>query len=126
MHERNSEAVVSEVRECFERYERALVEGDLETMTASFASDDDLVRFGIADEQRGPEQLAAWRASQPALPASRTLSNTVVSTFGGDVAVVTTHFRYPERNLLGRQSQTWLKRDGRWRIVHAHVSEIAS
>ena len=35
-----------------------------------------------------------------------------------------TEFRYPGRPFVGRQSQTWLRTDGCWRIAHAHASEI--
>jgi hypothetical protein len=92
-------------------------------MAAAFEPSPDTVRFGIADRQRGPEQLAAWRAAQPPLPAGRTLFETVIRTFGDDFGVVTTCFRYPGGPLIGRQSQTWVRTD-RWRIVSAHVSEV--
>jgi len=122
---RNDPEVVAEVREAFLAYEKALVEGDLTTMAASFDDASDLVRFGINDEERGPDELAAWRAAQGPHRPGRTLANTVVATFGHDVAVVSTTFSYPGRAWRGRQSQTWLRRGDRWIIVHAHVSEIA-
>ena len=64
------------------------------------------------------------RAANGAVPAGRSLSETVIATYGTDLAVVSTLFRYPNRQFLGRQSQTWLREDDVWRIVHAHVSEI--
>lgn len=116
--------VAAEVTQCFLDYESALVRGDVAAMTAIFDDGADLVRFGIADMQRGPEELAAWRACQAPLPPGRTLRDTVVSTFGDDAAVVTTLFSYPGRPKLGRQSQTWIRYASAWRIVHAHVSEV--
>jgi ketosteroid isomerase-like protein len=123
MSEGESE-VVAEVTRCFTEYESALVRGDVAAMTASFSDRADLVRFGIADMQRGPSELTAWRERQPPLPPGRTLHDTVVSTFGDDAAVVTTLFSYPGRPKLGRQSQTWIRYGTTWRIVHAHVSEV--
>jgi heme-degrading monooxygenase HmoA len=70
------------------------------------------------------EELRAWRAAQPPVPAGRALAETTVTTFGDDYAVVTTLFTYPSGNALGRQSQTWVRFDVGWRVVSAHVSEL--
>ncbi len=122
---RNDTEVVAEVRAAFLAYEEALVSGDLTTMADYFDDASDLVRFGIGDEERGPEELAAWRAAQGPHRVGRTLRDTVVATFGSDVGIVSTAFSYPDRPWRGRQSQVWLRREGEWKIVHAHVSEIA-
>ena len=122
----NLPEVVDEVRAEFERYELALVGRDLTAMGSSFASSPEIVRFGIADSQHGPEELAQWRANQPPLPPGRLLTETRVATYGRDVSVVTTLFSYPGRPMTGRQSQTWLRLEDGWRIVHAHVSEVES
>ncbi len=121
--QRNRSEVVAEVRAAFERYEAALVSRDLDVLAASFDDDACVLRFGIADCQRGPAELARWRAAQPSLPLGRTLSQTEITTFGTRLAVVTTLFSYPGRRTVGRQSQTWVRHD-RWVIVHAHVSEV--
>jgi ketosteroid isomerase-like protein len=120
----NLPPVVAEVTEAFERYEAALVARDLETMAESFADGAEVVRFGIADRQRGPQELMRWRSEQPALPPGRTLFETSVTTYGTDFAVVSTCFSYPGRPAVGRQSQTWLRGADGWKIVLAHVSEI--
>lgn len=122
----NRPEVVEEVRARFQAYEAALVTGDLGVLDSSFSSTAPVVRFGIADRQDGPDALHAWRAAQPPLPPGRRLFETVITTFGDDVAIVATHFCYPNRPTIGRQSQTWLRENGDWRIVHAHVSEIPS
>ncbi len=120
----NTPAIVAEVAEAFSRYEDALAAGDLSEMAATFSDRPEVLRFGITDQQRGPEELARWRAAQPALPTGRTLRETTVTTYGPNFAVVTTLFEYPGRPVLGRQSQTWLRGPAGWTIVHAHVSEI--
>jgi ketosteroid isomerase-like protein len=122
--EHNDPQAVAEVTALFLAYEAALVGRDLDAMALAFDDSPDLVRFGINDEQRGPEALARWREAQAPLPPGRTRFETVVSTFGRDVAVVSTCFRYPERQFVGRQSQMWVRVDGTWKIVHAHVSEL--
>lgn len=122
--QRDNPSDVADVTACFLDYERALAQRDLVVLAQYFDDSPSLVRFGVADQQRGPEELAAWRESQPPLPPGRQLQGTVVSTFGHEFAVVSTQFSYPGRAFTGRQSQTWARVDGRWRIVHAHVSEV--
>ena len=116
--------VVAEVRAAFEAYEKALAAGDVALLTEAFWDDAAVVRFGIADEQRGAAELAAWRARNPSVPPGRCLSRTVVTTFGTDAAVVSTVFTSPGTAGHGRQSQTWVRLPEGWRIVHAHVSQI--
>jgi len=116
-------AAEAEVRACFAAYEQALVAGDVPAMDGWFADDAQTVRFGIADEQCGTEAVRQWRRTAPRVPPGRELTATDVAVWTPDVAVVTTLFRYPDSPVLGRQSQTWIRTDLGWRIVHAHVSE---
>jgi ketosteroid isomerase-like protein len=113
--------VIAEVTAAFEAYERALVSNDVEAVLGFFAGR--ALRFGIADQQAGLEEQARWRRAQPALPAGRRLKDTTILSYGRDVAVVTTLFGYPGSDVLGRQSQTWVRLPAGWRIVTAHVSE---
>lgn len=115
--------VLAEVTEQFERYEQALMDGDVQTVVGFFA--EGAVRFGVADHQVGLAEQLAWRATQPALPPGRRLHNTRIVGYGTDLAVVTTFFSYPGSVLTGRQSQTWVRLPVGWRIVTAHVSEAA-
>ena len=46
-----------EVLACFTAYEQALSAGDLGAMDTWFVDDRRTVRFGIADEQRGAEEV---------------------------------------------------------------------
>lgn len=118
-------AVVDEVRAAFDRYERALVDGDLAVLTELFWDDPRCVRFGVADRQRGAEEIAAWRRAHPTVPAGRRLRETAVLALGDTAAVVTTLFEHPGGGTEGRQTQTWFRAPEGWRIVSAHVSEIA-
>ncbi|WP_433457958.1 AtzH-like domain-containing protein [Micromonospora sp. CA-248212] len=117
--------VVAEVAAAFAGYERALVDGDAEAICGYFWDSDRTVRFGLADHQYGLEEQRKWRAAQPPLPAGRRLVETRVSTFGADLAVVTTRFGYADSSATGRQTQTWVRLPVGWRIVTAHVSEPA-
>jgi hypothetical protein len=113
--------VIAEVSAVFEAYERALVANDVEAMLGFF--DRRALRFGIADQQAGLDEQRRWRERQPPLPPGRHLKDTEIHAYGVSTAVVTTLFGYPGSDVLGRQSQTWVRLPEGWRIVHAHVSE---
>ncbi|WP_431885563.1 AtzH-like domain-containing protein [Micromonospora wenchangensis] len=117
--------VVAEVTAAFAGYEQALVDGDADRICGYFWQSDRTVRFGLADHQYGWDEQRTWRAAQPALPPGRRLVDPVVTTFGPDLAVVTTRFGYPGVAATGRQTQTWVRLPVGWRIVTAHVSEPA-
>jgi ketosteroid isomerase-like protein len=116
--------VIAEVTAAFEAYERALVANDVEAILAFFAGR--AIRFGIADQQDGLDEQARWRRAQGDLPPGRRLKDTTVRAYGVSTAIVTTLFGYPGSDVLGRQSQTWVRLPEGWRIVHAHVSEPAA
>ena len=119
----NRAEVVTEVRAAFDAYERALVTHDLSALDNAFWDDGRVVRFGIADEQQGAEAIAAWRRTAGPVTQGRALRDTTITTFGEDVAIVTTKFT-DDAPGVGRQSQVWMRVDGLWRIVGAHVSRV--
>jgi hypothetical protein len=116
--------IVADVRAAFDRYERALVDGDVAMLTELFWDDPRCVRFGVADRQQGATEIAAWRRAHPSVPPGRILCNTRVLALDDRTAVVTTLFGYPGGVVEGRQSQTWVRLPEGWRIVAAHVSEL--
>jgi hypothetical protein len=50
------------------------------------------------------------------------LGRTVITTFGRDFATASTEFFFADIDRVGRQSQSWVRLDGDWRIASAHVS----
>ena len=71
------------------------------------------------------EDAKAFRAARSSAGLARTLSKTVITTYGHDFAVTSTLFhRSPAR--IGRQMQVWVRFQRGWRVVAAHVSEIAT
>jgi hypothetical protein len=118
----NRPDVVADISAVFERYETALVANDVDTLDELFWDSPHVVRFGLADRQQGLAEVSAFRRSLERQTLPRELRNTVVTTLGADLALVTTEFVPAGSDLAGRQSQTWLRIDGQWRIVTAHVS----
>jgi hypothetical protein len=117
--------VLSEVRSAFERYEQALVSNDVATLDALFHNDARTIRYGIAENLYGYEEVATFRARRLAKSLARTRAKTVITTYGRDLAVASTLFyRDSAPGKVGRQMQTWVRLPQGWRVVAAHVSLI--
>jgi hypothetical protein len=118
--------VVAEVREAFERYEKALVTNDIATLDELFCQDERTIRYGIAENLYGHKEVAAFRAGRSPIDLMRTRSRTVITTYGRDCAVASTLFHREAMagKKVGRQMQTWVRFPIGWRIVAAHVSVI--
>ena len=117
--------VVAEVREAFARYEKALVENDVPALNAMFREDARTVRYGAGEILYGYAEIKAFRAARSPVALGRTLSRTVITTFGREFAVASTLYERPTApGKTGRQMQTWVKFTEGWRVVAAHVSLI--
>ena len=122
----DSPDVVAEVRAAFERYERAVVTNDVATLDEMFRNDPRTMRYGQSENLYGYKEIAAFRAARSSAGLARTLSRTVITTFGRDFAVASTLFhRTTAPGKIGRQTQTWVRFAEGWRIVVGHVSAIA-
>ena len=114
----------AEVSLLSDEYEAALMRNDLDAMNAAFWDSPAVLRFGISDMQFGFDDVVAWRRSATPVSADRwTITKTVLALAPGVVAVDLT-FQNGHAPMLGRQSQTWVRRPEGWRIARAHVSVI--
>jgi Protein of unknown function (DUF3225) len=117
--------VVADVKAAFDRYEKALVSNDVATLDALFHDDARTIRYGGAENLYGYAEIMAFRAARPSAGLARTLSKTVISTYGHDFAVASTLYnRQSFPGKVGRQMQTWVRFPEGWRVVAAHVSMI--
>ena len=117
--------VVAEVRQAFELYEKALVTNDVDTLDTLFRRDTRTVRYGVAENLYGHEEVASFRATRPPINLARTRLRTVITTYGRDFAVASTLFHRPSLpGKIGRQMQSWVRFPEGWRVVAAHVSLI--
>jgi ketosteroid isomerase-like protein len=118
--------VAAEVRAAFEAYERALVSNDADALNAMFRDDPRTIRFGGTENLFGYGEIKAFRAARSPIGLARTLSKTVITAYGRDVAIASTLFhRITMPGRVGRQTQTWVRFSEGWRVVAAHVSVIA-
>jgi hypothetical protein len=117
--------VLAEVRAAFERYEKALVSNDVATLDTFLHDDPRTVRYGTTENLYGYAEIKAFRAARSPAGLARTLSKTVISTYGRDHAITSTLFhRATAPGKVGRQMQTWVRFPQGWRVVAGHVSVI--
>ena len=114
--------VHAEVSAVFARYEDALVHNRVDVLDELFWPSPHTVRYGVGENLHGIDAIRAFRNARPAQGLQRELMNTVITTFGQDLATAMTEFRREGSARSGRQSQTWCRIDGRWVVVAAHVS----
>ena len=84
--------VVAEVTAAFERYEKALVTNDVATLDAMFRDDPRTIRYGGDEILYGYREIEAFRAARSPVGLARTLSKTVITTYGRDFAMASTLF----------------------------------
>ena len=120
----NDPRVLAEVIAVFARYEQALVGNDVGVLDELFFDSPLTVRYGAAENLLGIEAIRAFRVARPATGLARSLANTVITTYGSHFATAMTEFRRDASTQIGRQSQTWVRMAGGWRVVAAHVSVI--
>lgn len=117
--------IIAEMTAVFARYEQAPVSNDVATLDALFHNDTRTIRYGATETLHGYDAIKAFRAARSSAGLARTLSKTVITTYGRDFAVASTLFhRASAPGKIGRQMQTWVRFAEGWRLVAAHVSMI--
>jgi hypothetical protein len=118
----NIPSVVAQLTAAFEAYERAFVANDVAALTDLFWASERTIRFGGGENLFGAAEIAAFRQGRGTADLDRDLARTVITTFGLDFGTASTLFRRRSTGKTGRQMQSWVRLEGHWRIVAAHVS----
>lgn len=121
-YEINIPDVLAEVTAAFQRYEAALVSNDVAVLDELFFKHPVTLRFGVTENLYGYDAIAAFRSGRSPVGLARRIFNTVITTYGRDFGTANTEFQRDGSSKTGRQSHTWLRTPGGWRIVAAHVS----
>src|SRR5665647_254868 len=117
--------VVAEVRKAFDAYEVALVNNDVDALNRMFRDDKRTVRYGANENLYGYDAIESFRVARSPVGLGRTISQTVITTYGRDFATASTLYERPSAaGKIGRQMQTWVRFPEGWRVVAAHVSLI--
>jgi hypothetical protein len=118
--------VVEEVRGLFERYERALVDKDVDVLDDTFWRSPHTIRLAHAEHGFGFDAIHAFRVAR--LPGPGTKERRIrldILSLGEDFATVNLVYKIRGEMRTGRQSQTWVRfPDVGWKVVSAHVSTI--
>ena len=122
----NLPEVVEEVRARFERYEHALDVKDVEVLDDTFWRSPHTIRYALHENGYGFEEIHAHRVRRP--PGAGIKERRIrleILTLGRDFATVNLEFKVRGCDLVGRQSQTWVRfPDVGWKVVSAHVSTV--
>lgn len=117
--------VVAEVRKAFDAYEIALVTNDVDALNMLFRDDPRTIRYGGGENLYGYNEIKSFRVARSPVGLGRTISKTVITTYGREFATASTLYERPSAaGKIGRQMQTWVKFPEGWRVVAAHVSLI--
>ena len=122
----NVPEVVAEVRDLFERYEQALIDKNVDVLDATFWDSPYTIRYAFHENGYGFSEIHAHRAARPTGPGIKDKRIRLeILTLGRDLATVNLEFKVRGRELVGRQSQTWVRfPELGWKVVAAHVSTM--
>lgn len=121
----NIPEVVAEVRELFERYEKALVDKNVEVLDATFWNSPYTIRWAHNEHGYGFDAIHAHRVRRPPGPGTKESRRRLeILTLGRDFATVNLEYKVRGKEEIGRQTQTWVRFPEGWKVVNAHVSTI--
>ncbi|MEH6524470.1 MAG: AtzH-like domain-containing protein [Sneathiella sp.] len=122
--EPNIPEVIAEVREKFEAYETALAEKDVDVLDNTFWNSPFTVRLAMSEHGYGFDAIHDHRVARPPGPSIKEKRIRLeILTIGHTVATVNLEFKVLGQDLIGRQSQSWVKfPELGWKVISAHVS----
>jgi hypothetical protein len=118
----NRPEIVAEVRAVFLRYEAALQANDIPTLEEIFWNAPETTRYGVGENLHGWRAISEFRRSGKLGRFTRTLINTVITTYGHDFATANTEYQRDGEAGPGRETKTLVRTPEGWRIVSAHAS----
>jgi hypothetical protein len=116
---------IAELAGASARYEAAISANDLDTLDQLFWDNPLTLRFGPNGPLLGHAAISAFRRARTITKQDRTHKSITIHTFGRDHGVVNIETRPAGRAVTMQQSQTWVRFPQGWRIVSAHVSDVA-
>ena len=123
----NIPEIVAEVRDLFERYETALETKDVAVLDDTFWNNPHTIRYALHENGYGFDAIHQHRVARPPGPGIKERRIRLeILTIGRDLATINLEFKVRGRDLVGRQSQTWVRfPDVGWKVVAAHVSTVS-
>lgn len=118
--------VVAEVAALFEAYEQALIDKNVDVLDATFWNSPHTIRYALHENGYGFAEIHGHRVARPPGPGIKEKRIRLeILTLGRDIATVNLEFKVRGRELIGRQSQSWVRfPDLGWKVICAHVSTM--
>lgn len=118
--------VVAEVSALFERYEQALIDKNVDVLDATFWNSPHTIRYALHENGYGFAEIHGHRVARSPGPGIKEKRIRLeILTLGRDIATVNLEFKVRGRDLIGRQSQSWVRfPDLDWKVISAHVSTM--
>lgn len=122
----NIPEVLAEVTALFERYEKALAEKDVDVLDDTFWNSPLTIRYAMHENGYGFDEIHQHRVRRPKGPGIKEKRLRLeIMTLGRDFATTNLEFKIRDKDMIGRQSQTWVRfPDVGWKVVAAHVSTM--
>ena len=121
----NIPEVVAKIRELFERYEKALVDKNVEVLDATFWNSPHTIRWSTNEHGYGFDEIHAQRVRRPPGPGTKEKRRRLeIRSLGRDIATVNLEYKVRGEDKIGRQTQTWVRFPEGWKVINAHVSWI--
>lgn len=122
----NIPEVLAEVTALFERYEKALAEKDVDVLDDTFWNSPLTIRYAMHENGYGFDEIHQHRVRRPKGPGIKEKRLRLeITTLGRDFATTNLEFKIRDKDMIGRQSQTWVRfPDVGWKVVAAHVSTM--
>ena len=118
--------VVAEISALFEAYEQALIDKNVDVLDAAFWNSPHTIRYALHENGYGFNEIHGHRVARPPGPGIKEKRIRLeILTLGRDIATVNLEFKVRGRDVIGRQSQSWVRfPDLGWKVVSAHVSTM--
>lgn len=122
----NLPEVVAEITEIFERYETALETKNVDVLDNTFWRSPFTIRYALHENGYGFDEIHAHRTRRPPGPGIKERRIRLeILTLGRDFATTNLEFKVRGKDMIGRQSQTFVRfPDEGWKVVAAHVSTV--
>jgi len=123
--ELNDPEAIAAIATLHDDYEAALVANDVAALNGYFWNSPHVVRYGVAEQLYGIDELRAYRDGNTPKFTERRIVRRQIATFAGAFATVMSEIEMviDGTRRRSRQSQTWVQiPSAGWRIVAAHVS----
>jgi len=118
--------VVAEISALFEAYEQALIDKNVDVLDAAFWNSPHTIRYALHENGYGFKEIHGHRVARPPGPGIKEKRIRLeILTLGRDIATVNLEFKVRGRDVIGRQSPSWVRfPDLGWKVVSAHVSTM--